>query len=314
MDAKRVTGRFAPSPTGVLHLGNLRTALLSWCAAKRGGGRWLVRMEDLDPVTSSRGHERRQLDDLARLGLEPDGEVVRQSERFESYRAAIDRLRADGLVYPCYCTRREIREAATAPHGDGLPEGAYPGTCRELGDEQRRDHERDGRRAALRLRTNGERYTFTDLVLGEVTGAVDDVVLQRNDGVPAYNLAVVVDDHEQGVDQVVRGDDLASSTPRQLHLHHLLGFPVPAYAHVPLVVGPDGSRLAKRHGGITLDDLAARGVTDVPVLRLLASSIGVIVPPDLTAAETAAQVAAGFDLGSLPREPWRFDPSGDLPR
>jgi glutamyl-tRNA synthetase len=310
MDAKRVTGRFAPSPTGVLHLGNLRTALLSWCAAKRVGGRWLVRMEDLDPVTSSRGHERRQLDDLARLGLEPDGEVVRQSERFERYRAAIDRLRADGLVYPCYCTRREIREAATAPHGDGLPEGAYPGTCRELGDEQRRDHERDGRRAALRLRTNGERYTFTDLVLGEVTGAVDDVVLQRNDGVPAYNLAVVVDDHEQGVDQVVRGDDLASSTPRQLHLHHLLGFPVPAYAHVPLVVGPDGSRLAKRHGGITLDDLAARGVTDVQVLRLLAGSIGVIVPPDVTADE----VAAGFDLRSLPREPWRFDPSGDLPR
>ena len=314
MDKKRVTGRFAPSPTGVLHLGNLRTALLSWCAARSVGGRWLVRMEDLDPVTSSRDHERRQLDDLARLGLEPDGEVVRQSERFERYRAAIDRLRADGLVYPCYCTRREIREAATAPHGDGLPEGAYPGTCRELVDEQRRDHERDGRRAALRLRTNGERYTFTDLVLGEVTGAVDDVVLQRNDGVPAYNLAVVVDDHEQGVDQVVRGDDLASSTPRQLHLHRLLGFPVPAYAHVPLVVGPDGSRLAKRHGGIALDDLAARGMTDVQVLRLLAGSIGAILPPDVTAAETAAQVAAGFDLGSLPREPWRFDPSGDLPR
>jgi glutamyl-tRNA synthetase len=314
VDARRVTGRFAPSPTGVLHLGNLRTALLSWCAARSVGGRWLVRMEDLDPVTSSRDHERRQVDDLARLGLESDGEVVRQSERFERYRAAIDRLRADGLVYPCYCTRREIREAATAPHGDGLPEGAYPGTCRELGGEQCRDHERDGRRAALRLRTNGERYTFTDLVLGEVTGAVDDVVLQRNDGVPAYNLAVVVDDHEQGVDQVVRGDDLASSTPRQLHLHHLLGFPVPAYAHVPLVVGPDGSRLAKRHGGITLDDLAACGMTDVQVLRLLAGSIGVIVPPDVTAAETAAQVAAGFDLGSLPREPWRFDPSGDLPR
>ncbi|MCX6520669.1 MAG: tRNA glutamyl-Q(34) synthetase GluQRS [Actinobacteria bacterium] len=313
-----MTGRFAPSPTGVLHLGNLRTALLSWCAAKRDGGRWLVRMEDLDPVTSSRDHERRQLDDLARLGLLPDGEVVRQSERFDRYRAAIERLSADDLVYPCYCTRREIREAAAAPHGDGLPDGAYPGTCRESSDEQLRAHERDGRRAALRLRTNGERYTFTDLVLGEVTGAVDDVVLQRNDGVPAYNLAVVVDDHEQGVDQVVRGDDLASSTPRQLHLHHLLGFRVPAYAHVPLVVGPDGSRLAKRHGAVTLDDLAARGMTDVQVLRLLAGSIGVVVPPEATAAETAAQVAekvaAGFDLASLPRDPWRFDPSGDLPR
>jgi glutamyl-tRNA synthetase len=310
VDATQVTGRFAPSPTGVLHVGNLRTALLSWCAARHDGGRWLVRMEDLDPVTSSREHERRQLDDLARLGLVPDGEVVRQSERFDRYRAAIEQLRADDLVYPCYCTRREIREAAAAPHGDGLPDGAYPGTCRQLGEQQRRAHERDGRRAALRLRTDGERYTFTDLVLGEVTGAVDDVVLQRNDGVPAYNLAVVVDDHEQGVDQVVRGDDLASSTPRQMHLHHLLGFAAPTYAHVPLVVGPDGARLAKRHGAVTLDDLVARGATDAQVLRLLAGSIGVTVSGDVTADE----VAARFDLASLPREPWRFDPGDDLPR
>lgn len=310
MDARQVTGRFAPSPTGILHLGNLRTALLSWCAARRSGGRWLVRMEDLDPVTSSREHERRQLDDLARLGLLPDGDVVRQSERFDIYRSAIERLRADDLVYPCYCTRREIREAAAAPHGDGLPDGAYPGTCRELGDEQRRVHERAGRRAALRLRTQGERYTFADLVLGEVTGVVDDVVLQRNDGVPAYNLAVVVDDHEQGVNQVVRGDDLASSTPRQLHLHHLLGFAPPSYAHVPLVVGPDGSRLAKRHGAVTLDDLTALGMTDAQVLRLLAASIGVSTPVDITADE----IAARFDVAALSREPWRFDPSGDLPR
>jgi glutamyl-tRNA synthetase len=310
LDAQRVTGRFAPSPTGVLHLGNLRTALLSWCAAKHVGGRWLVRMEDLDPVTSSRDHERRQLDDLARLGLAPDGEVVRQSERFDRYRAAIDRLRADGLVYPCYCTRREIREAATAPHGDGLPDGAYPGTCRRLGHEQRDEYEREGRRPALRLRTDGERYTFADLVLGDVTGAVDDVVLQRNDGVPAYNLAVVVDDHLQGVTQVVRGDDLASSTPRQLHLQHLLGFPAPTYAHVPLVVGPDGERLAKRHGAVTLDDLVARGMSDAQVLRLLAAGIGAPAPDGVT----ADAVAAGFDIASLPREPWRFDPSDHLPR
>ncbi len=308
--APTVTGRFAPSPTGALHLGNLRTALLSWCVATRAGGRWLVRMEDLDPVTASREHERRQLDDLARLGLRPDGEVVRQSERFELYQAAIEGLRADDLVYPCYCTRREIREAAAAPHGDGLPDGAYPGTCRDLGPEQRHTHEREGRRAALRLRTHGERYTFADLVLGDVSGAVDDVVLQRNDGVPAYNLAVVVDDHLQGVDQVVRGDDLASSTPRQLHLHHLLGFPTPVYAHVPLVVGPDGLRLAKRHGAVTLDDLTARGTTDVQVLRLLAGSIGVSVTGDITAGE----VAARFDIASLPREPWRFDAGDDLPR
>ncbi len=308
--ATTVTGRFAPSPTGALHVGNLRTALASWCAAVCGGGRWLVRMEDLDPVTSSREHERRQLDDLARLGLRSDGEVVRQSERFDLYRGAIERLRADDMVYPCYCTRREIREAAAAPHGDGLPDGAYPGTCRDLGPGQRRAHEREGRRAALRLRTHGERYTFADLVLGEVTGAVDDVVLQRNDGVPAYNLAVVVDDHLQGVDQVVRGDDLAPSTPRQLHLHHLLGFAPPAYAHVPLVVGPDGIRLAKRHGAVTLDDLAAHGTTDLQVLRLLAGSLGVSTPGEITPDE----IAARFDVASIPRQPWRFDPSVDLPR
>jgi glutamyl-tRNA synthetase len=316
--SRRVTGRFAPSPTGVLHLGNLRTALLSWCAAATSGGRWLVRMEDLDPVTASLEHERLQLEHLARIGLRPDGEVVRQSERFQLHREAIERLRADDLVYPCYCTRREVREAVVAPHGDGLPDGAYPGTCRELSDGQRRTHERAGRRAALRLRTDGERYSFADLVLGDVTGSVDDVVLQRNDGVPSYNLAVVVDDHLQGVNQVVRGDDLASSTPRQLHLQRLLGFPAPAYAHVPLVVGRDGQRLAKRHGAVTLDELVEHGATDAEVLRMLVHSIGVELP----VGAGIDRVAAGFAFSSLPRQPWCFDPPtateepirGDLPR
>lgn len=303
------TGRFAPSPTGALHLGNLRTALLSWCASRVAGGRWLVRMEDLDPVTSSREHERRQLEHLGRLGMTSDVAVVRQSERFDLYRDAIEQLRRDGLVYPCFCTRREIREAAAAPHGDGLPDGAYPGTCRALGSTERRAREREGRPAAWRLRTNGERHAFDDLVLGRVEGAVDDVVLQRNDGVPAYNLAVVVDDALQGVTQVVRGDDLASSTPRQLHLQHLLGLPRPAYAHVPLVVGPDGQRLAKRHGAVTLDDLVARGISDGQVVALLGRSLG--LERD---AGSAAEVAVGFSFDRLPREPWRFDPEVDLSR
>jgi glutamyl-tRNA synthetase len=206
-------------------------------------------------------------------------------------------------VYPCFCTRREIREAAVASHGE-LPEGAYPGTCRQLTIEQRQRHESHGRRPALRLRTDGERYTFDDLVLGEVSGAIDDVVLQRNDGVPAYNLAVVVDDHLQGVTQVVRGDDLASSTPRQLHIQRLLGLDHPTYAHVPLVVGLDGQRLAKRHGAVTLDDLTGRGIRDGAVLEMLARSLGVEVSDGIDAVE----VAARFSFEMLPRLPWTFDP------
>lgn len=316
-----VVGRFAPSPTGALHYGNLRTAFASWCAVRSAGlhGRWLVRMEDLDQVTSSREHEAGQLSHLARLGLVPDGEVLRQSERFGLYRDAIERLRSRDLVYGCYCTRREIREAASAPHGDGLPDGAYPGTCRELSVAGRQAHEREGRRAAWRLRTDGERYSFRDLVLGEVSGGVDDVVLQRNDGVPAYNLAVVVDDHLQGVNQVVRGDDLAASTPRQLHLQHLLGFPAPTYAHLPLVIGTDGERLAKRHGAVTLDGLAELGVGDTSVVVLLADSLGIELQAGFgidgwstdavgVIPTLGAEAARRFSFDRIPRAPWVFDP------
>ncbi len=243
------TGRFAPSPTGELHLGNLRTALVAWLSARSGNGRFLVRMEDLDRVTARPEHEAVQLRDLARLGLDWDGPVVRQSERFDLYHAAIGALAADGLVYECFCTRREIRDAASAPHGD-LPEGAYPGTCRELSADVRA-RRRTTRPAALRLRAGDERVAFVDRLHGSMSGPVDDVVLRRNDGVPAYNLAVVVDDDAQGVTEVVRGDDLLTSTPRQLHLGRLLGHhAVPTHLHVPLVLGPDGSaaRQAARRG------------------------------------------------------------------
>ncbi len=300
---RRGWGRFAPSPTGVLHLGNLRTALLSWLLARQAGFGWLVRMEDLDPVTASVGNETVQLADLARLGLRSEAPVVRQSERFDRYEAAIERLRHADLVYECFCTRREIREAAQAPHVD-LPDGAYPGTCRRLDAAARRRLERAGRRPALRLRTDGEELGFDDLVLGRVVGAVDDVVLRRNDGVPAYNLAVVVDDAEQCVAQVVRGDDLASSTPRQLHLQRLLGLPEPRYAHVPLVLGPDGSRLAKRHGAVSLGALAERGVDASRVLTWLGASIGACASTDSV---TVDDLLAGFRLDALAHEPWRPD-------
>lgn len=253
------TGRFAPSPTGDLHLGNLRTAAAAWLSAHAGGGRLIVRMEDLDLHQANPEREQAQLRDLAAIGVTWEGDVARQSERFDRYEAAIADLAARDLVYECYCTRREIQleiaAAASAPHG---PPGAYPGTCRDLSAQERTARRASGRPPALRLRGEGVTVEFTDRLAGRVTGVVDDVVLRRNDGVPAYNLAVVVDDAAQGVAEVVRGDDLLASTPRQIHLQRLLGLPQPDYLHVPLVVDAQGQRLAKRRGmAVTLSDLAA---------------------------------------------------------
>jgi len=296
-------GRFAPSPTGALHLGNLRTALIGWLQCRCAGGEWLVRMEDLDRVTSSAAHETDQLEALAVLGMRPDGEVVRQSERFALYDDAIAALRWQGRVYECFCTRREIREAASAPHDadPAVPEGAYPGTCRTLTTAQREAWKAQGRPPALRLLSDGERFRIHDLVAGNYEGGVDDVVLQRNDGVPAYNLAVVVDDALQGVTHVTRGDDLLSSTPRQRFLQVLLGLPQPVYAHVPLVLAPDGSRLAKRHGAVTLADLAARGIDAPQVLARLGESLGMC---DRDEDVTAAELVPRFDLAAIPRVAW----------
>ena len=293
-------GRFAPSPTGELHLGNLRTALVAWLAARSTGRSFIVRMEDLDRVTSSPVHEQAQLDDLTAIGLDWDGEVVRQSERFDRYRAAIDALDQAGLVYPCFCTRREIRaeiEAASeAPH-QHLPDGAYPGTCRELSDDERAVRAAGGRQPALRLRAGAQVVEVDDRLAGHYVGAVDDVVLARGDGVPAYNLAVVVDDAAQHVDQVCRGDDLLSSTPRQILLQRLLGLPTPGYWHVPLVLGADGERLAKRHGVVTLRDLAADGWSPADVVSMLGRSLGLSAAGERV---DAATLLERFDPALLP--------------
>jgi glutamyl-tRNA synthetase len=302
-------GRFAPSPTGDLHVGNLRTALVAWLFARSAGSRFVVRMEDLDRVTSSRELARRQLDDLRALGLDWDGEVVYQSDRFDRYEAAIAHLTAEGLTYPCYCTRREIAEAASAPNGTEQPGGAYPGTCRDLTAEQRRQREASGRPPALRLRTNGEVVTVQDRLRGRFTSRVDDLVLRRNDGVPAYNLAVVVDDADAGIEEVVRADDLLPSSPRQTHLARLLGLPAPGYAHVPLVLGPDGHRLAKRHGAVTLADLADPadladgGTTPDEVLSMLAVSLDLAEPGEPV---TTSELVARFVPERIPRAPWRM--------
>ena len=294
------TGRFAPSPTGPLHLGNLRTALLGWLFARSTGSRFLVRMEDLDPIVASIEHEAKQLEDLAAIGLDWDGRLVRQSERRAAHDDAIRALERAGLLYACYCSRREIREAAAAPHGI---EGAYPGTCRELTGRERRDRERAGRPPALRVRSDGQAVAVHDRLAGQLVAVVDDFVVRRNDGVPAYNLAVVVDDAHQGVEEVVRGDDLLSSTPRQVLLARLLDVPVPAYAHVPLVLGHDGARLAKRDGAVTLADRAALGESAADVRSLLAASVGLAAPGERV---DLATLLTRFDPGRLPREPWTF--------
>jgi len=291
-----MAGRFAPSPTSDLHLGNLRTALLAWLMAKSTGRDFLARIEDLDQARSAAAPAMadKQLADLAALGLTWDGPVIRQSERFDLYRDHASRLD----TYECFCTRAEIAAAAQAPHGDHRP---YPGTCARLTKAEK--SARKGRLPALRVRANSARATIEDAHAGSVTGIVDDFVLVRGDGTPAYNLAVVVDDGLQGVDQVVRGADLLSSSPRQAWLATQLGLPVPAYAHVGLAVNERGDRLAKRDGAVTFGELTAKGLD---VLAILTDSLGW---PRFDSAEALLR-AATRTLLDAPKvwEPWVVSP------
>ena len=301
-------GRFAPSPSGDLHLGNLRTALLAWLFARSTGRMFLVRMEDLDRVQV--GADARQLADLAAIGLDWDGPVVYQSDRTGRYDDAIARLSDAGLTYECFCTRREIRESASAPHPAPGPTkraaGAYPGTCRNLTSAEIADRRRTGRPSALRLQAEVPEFTIQDELRGLFTGAVDDLVLRRNDGVAAYNLAVVVDDAAQGIDQVVRGDDLLSSAPRQAYLATLLGLPPVRYAHVPLALNPAGQRLAKRDGAVTLAELAAIGLVAEQVLTVIAQSLALTGPGERV---TPTVLLDRFDATLLPAKPWIVDPA-----
>lgn len=311
------TGRYAPSPSGDLHLGNLRTAILAWAMARRGGKPFYMRVEDLDRVRP--GAAERQLADLQAMGLDWDvspgsaaestegkeAGVLYQSTRFAAYERAVQRLREAGLVYECYCTRREIQEASSAPHG---APGAYPGTCRGLSEAQREER-RAQRPPALRLRAERTSCTVHDDFYGPYTGLVDDFVLVRNDGTYAYNLTSVVDDAFVGVEQIVRGDDLLPSAPRQAYLAGLLGLPQPRYAHVPLALNEEGKRLAKRDGAVTLPQLQETGVTIPEVLGWITASIPVLddsgrphearVPvPD------ASVILERFDPALMSREPW----------
>jgi glutamyl-tRNA synthetase len=294
-----VDGRFAPSPSGPLHLGNLRTALVAWLFARSQAARFLVRIEDLDPQRSRREHEAGQLADLTALGLDWDGPVVRQSERRTAHEQALERLREQGQVYPCWCSRAEIRAAASAPHGKPL-EGAYPGTCRALSARQRAQRKREGRAPAWRLNAGGRTVDFDDRVHGRVARPVDDFVVWRGDGTPAYNLAVVVDDDAQGVGEVVRGEDLLETTPRQVLIARLLGLAPPTYAHVPLVLGPDGARLAKRHGAVTLSQRLGLGETIEEIVGWMAWTLGLVARGTRL---TASELRDRFDPAAMTAGP-----------
>jgi glutamyl-tRNA synthetase len=286
-------GRFAPSPSADLHIGNLRTALLAWMFARSTERRFLLRVEDLDDRTFP-DVAQRQVADLAALGISWDEEPEYQTAHEDRYGVVIDGLTARGLTFECFCSRRDILAAPRAPHA---PEGAYPGTCRDLTADELVAARRDATRPpALRLRSAVTEFTVSDVVAGEYTGVVDDFVLRRGDGVPAYNLAVVVDDAAQGIDQVVRGDDLLSSSPRQAYLGALLGYPTPEYAHVPLVLNVEGKRLAKRDGAVTLAELGVE-----QTLTLVARSLGY-------SATTVDGMLAEFDPARLPRETWTYRP------
>ena len=297
-----MTGRWAPSPTGHFHLGNLRTALLAWLFARSSASRFIWRFEDLDAAVRPEFYQS-QIRDYERIGLDWDGEPVRQSDRLDVYRDAIEQLTHQGLTYRCWCTRREIREATVAQHSH-LPEGAYSGICRNLTRRQIAEREASGRSPALRLRTNGELIKMQDRQLGTFEGAVDDFVLCRGDGVPSYNLGVVVDDADLGVTEVVRGDDLLPSTPRQIHLFGLLGLAPPSYAHVPLVVSSSGERLAKRHGAVTIEDRLTLGESEFDVLNTLLSSLRI---NQVASFGELRERAKDFDPSSLPVTPWVFD-------
>lgn len=307
MDSLDPAGRYAPSPSGDLHLGNLRTALLAWLYARSSGRRFVVRVEDIDTQRSSRESAVRQLEDLAALGLDWDGEVIYQQDRYAAYEEALAQL----PTFECYCSRKDIQEASRAPHA--IP-GQYPGTCRALSRDaraaKRAELAAQNRVPAIRLRAEATEYTIHDALVGEYTGEVDDFILRRGGQRPAdptqgmdwaYNLAVVVDDAHQGVDQVVRGDDLLSSAPRQAYLANLLGYDEPEFVHVPLVLNPEGNRLSKRDGAVTLRQLLeepGRGPGDV--VKLLARSLGY-------EASSAAELLSQFRPEELPREPYVWD-------
>lgn len=306
-------GRFAPSPSGRMHFGNLCTAVAAYLFAKTSGRQFLVRIEDIDTGRSRREYAAAGLEDLRALGLESESPVVYQSTRHQLYTAALERLIQKGLVYECYCSRADVAAAASAPHGKP---GIYPGTCRDLPEKERAAKRCEladkGRKPALRLRApQGVEFSVQDDLLGTITGMLHDFVLRRSDGDWAYQLAVVIDDMDQGIDQVVRGQDLASSAPVQAWLTKTLGGVIPRYAHVPLVLNSVGQRLAKRDGAVTLPELREQGWNDRGVLLRILDSLGWKEATNTrwqksTIPEILEQAIHSWNPGMAPHEPIIF--------
>ena len=304
MEEKKVRGRFAPSPSGRMHLGNLWSALLAWLSARSAGGEMVLRLEDLDPDRCTRAWCDQVMRDLEWLGLTWDNEPVYQSERTEVYAQAFHTLEEQGLIYPCYCTRAE-RLAASAPHrSDG--QTVYDGRCARLTPEEREVLSRT-RRPAWRVKVGQESIAFCDMLYGEYKEDLKtdcgDFILRRSDGVYAYQLAVVVDDAAMGVNQVVRGSDLLSSAPRQIYPQRLLGLPEPEYGHVPLLLSAGGRRLAKRDRDQELGELQSRYTAPELIGRL--AHLARLIPEP--APVTAEELIPLFSWEKLPRDDLKME-------
>ena len=294
------TGRLAPSPTGAQHVGNARTYLIAWLAARSRGGRVILRIEDIDSPRIKPGAAEQACDDLRWLGLDWDEGPIVQTRRLPLYEAALRQLQAKELVYPCTCTRKDVELAASAPHADH--EGpAYPGTCSHRSFADAASLEQP---YAWRFRLGDHFPAFDDGFRGpthvDLRQIGGDFVVWKSSGTPAYQLAVVVDDAAQGITEVIRGDDLLASTPRQLLLYQALALQPPRFAHAPLVVGPDGRRLAKRHGDTRLSSLRAAGVRPEMLIGLLAWSGGWV---ETLRAISARELVGMYQLDAIPQEP-----------
>lgn len=305
--------RLAPSPTGYLHLGNAWSFLLCWLGTRAGGGRLVLRMEDIDPDRSRLEYADAIRRDLEWLGLDwdegPGGPYAPyvQSEKGRRYTEVLQALYAAGQTYPCYCTRKELKSMASAPHAEDAGP-IYPGTCLTLSAAQRLERERGGRKATVRLNGAGT-YRFADLIQGEVDLSWEqcggDFPLRRSDGVISYQLAVAVDDLDQRISLVVRGADILPSTPRQMRLLELLGTSVPRYAHVPLLLDHEGERLAKRHQSRELRALRAAGVSPCAIVGYLGYRAGLI---DNARPCVPAELLAAFAWEKLPKNSLCLEP------
>ncbi len=311
MSEARVT-RLAPSPTGALHLGNARTFLINWIIARQRGWKIILRIEDLDGPRVKRSADQQAIEDLQWLGIDWDDGPVYQSQRLSLYTNAVDKLLNDRVAYPCICTRKEVELAASAPHAD---DGAavYPGTCRGKYTSIEEARKASGREPSIRFAMPDRVVKFHDEFKGDVSieaKTLGDFVIAKGDGTPAYQLSVVVDDAEMGVTNIIRGDDLLDSTPRQLLLYESLGLQnlIPRYWHLPLIIGKDGRRLAKRHGDTRLSYYRQQGVTASRVIQLLARWCGIENWQNI---RSSSDLITPFDWQKIPRAAIIFNSDDD---